>query len=116
VQVDVSANTRTSLLGRSVATAEQVLPPVLVDTNGDRYQPVGYYYQDESKVEVSFEPGQPIQALSQLPSLSRSRPAQRLTLIFRVSFGRSIQYFALGNKVVVRFDPPMLLNQAQGGR
>lgn len=106
VWVDVSASSRTSLLGRSLDTAEQVLPPLLVDTLGTQYQPVGYIYQDESIFELFYDPGQPIQGMSQLPSLSRSRPKQTMTLIFRVSTGRQVKFFQKGSKVINEFEPP----------
>lgn len=106
VWLNVSASSRTSLLGKSLDVAEQVLPPLLVDTLGTQYQPVGYMYQDETTFKLVYDPGQPIQAMSQLPSLSRSRPAQTLWLIFRVSSGRDVKTFNRGSKVVNEFDPP----------
>lgn len=106
VWVDVSAPSRTSLLGQSLNAAERLLPPLLYDTLGTSYQPVGYMYEDETFFELKYDPGQPIQAMSQLPSLSPSRPAQKLTLIFRVSSGRDIKSFNRGQKVANEFEPP----------
>jgi len=111
VQLDVSLPTKTSLLGKAAAGAESVVTPVLMDSAGGLYQPVGYIYEDETKIVVRFDPGDPIRALSQIPSLSRSRPAQKLTLLFRVSFGVQLKHFALSSKVIATFDPPFPIDQ-----
>jgi hypothetical protein len=113
VQLDVGQGSKTSILGKSEDSGGNP-PPALFDTNGTRYEPVGFIYQDETKVIVSFKPGEPITTMSQLPSLSRSRPAQKLTLIFRCSRGVNLKHFGLGNKALVTFDPPLLLDQQQG--
>lgn len=116
VQVEVSPSSRTSLLGGALTAAENVLPPLLIDTNNERYQPIGYVYQDETELRVRFTPGDPIRSMSQLPSLSRSRPSQKLILLFRVSLGREVRFFARGNKVVYEYNPPFKLNQPQTNR
>ncbi len=107
VQLQVHLNKPASLLGRAAAGAEFVVPPLLRDTNGTVYEPIGYLYKDTNKVELRFTPGNPVRALSELPSLSRSRPDQELTLIFRVSRGVDVEYFTLGSKPVLKFDPPI---------
>jgi hypothetical protein len=116
VKVDVSLPSRTSLLGQAAASVDRILPPLLIDTNGQSYQPVGFIYKDSTKVQVRYTPGQPIRALSETPSLSRSRPDQQLTLIYRVSLGVSVNKFVLGNKVIAEFDPPVPLLNRQTGR
>jgi hypothetical protein len=116
VQLEVGPGSRTSLLGGAVTAAENVLPPMLVDTQGEQYQPIGYVYQDESDVWIRFSPGEPIRAMSQLPSLSRSRPAQKMVLLFRVSLGREVKSFMKGGKVICEFDPPVKLDQPQSNR
>lgn len=107
VQLDVGGRRASSLLGQSARTAELVVPPTLRDNNGQIYEPIGYVYEDSTKVEVRYTPGDPIRALSQLPSLSSSRPDQQLILIFRVSKGVSVKHFTLGNKVITEYNPPM---------
>lgn len=113
VQVEVSKNSRVSLLGKSFDAAEALLPPVLVDTQGEMYQPVGYVYVDETEYRLSFDPSQPIRSMSQLPTLTTSRPQQRLILLFQVSLGREIKYFAKGKKIVNEFEPPIDCKQKQ---
>jgi hypothetical protein len=116
VWVEIPATGRTSILGRALGAAEQLLPPTLVDSQGERYQPVGFMYKDESSYQLKFSPGDPITAMSQMPALSRSRPAQKLELIFRVSFGREIRYLSLGSKVIVEYNPPWPANVRQVNR
>ena len=64
-------------------------------------------------VEVAFAPGSPITDKNQLPSLSRARTDQKLTLIFRVSLNVSVTGYAIGTKVVQELTPPKKLDQAQ---
>jgi hypothetical protein len=107
IQVDVGQSTDTTLVGQS---SDDGSAPVLVDTKKDRYFPVGYYYEDETKLKIRFTPGDPIQDFARLPSLSRSRPAQKLTLLYRVSAGRSVKYFALSNSAMIEYDPPLAVS------
>jgi hypothetical protein len=109
VQVDVGQGSDTSLLGADTSDGSA---PVLIDSKNDRYFPVGYFYEDESKIKVRFTPGDVIQELSRVPTLSRSRPAQKLTLLYRVNSGRSVKYFAVSNKALVEFDPPVAVSQS----
>ena len=109
VRVDVGRESAASLLGRAAKTVERVLPPQLIDTNGQAYPAVGYVYSDREIVEISYDPAQSIRGLSQLPTLSSSRSDQKLTLIFRASKGVQIEYFAVGQKVITELDPPLAL-------
>lgn len=111
VHVNISPQSRMSLLGRSLDTAEQVLPPVLTDTLGQRYNAVGYIYEDTSKFEIRFTPGDPIRGLTQLPQLSRSRSDQKLTLLFTPSLKVQIVSFGLGPKTKVELNPPLELRR-----
>ena len=82
-------------------------PTVLVDTAGQMYTPIGYWYEDDVNTKVRFTPGQSITAVEQLEALSKSRPDQRMSLYIRVSKGVQIKHFAIGNKVIATFDPPL---------
>jgi hypothetical protein len=86
------------------------VPISLVDDKGQAYQPVGFFYQDDQVVTIRYTPGQPIRTISQIDatnSISRSRPDQKLILLFRVSKGVKIVSYAAGDKVVAQFDPAM---------
>lgn len=112
VQVNVSMNMPYTLLGPVAQAADRATAgPVLVDTEGQAYAPVGFIMKDEQFAKVRFMPGQPLTTLAMLDSaakrLSRSSPSDELTLIFRVSKGASIQYFAIGTKATVEFKPTL---------
>lgn len=107
VKVDVGSTSNFSILGAASASMDRSKAPLLYDTNGITYQPVGYVYQDSTKLEIRYTPGQPIQSLNDAPSLSRSRPDQKLTFIFQVSFGVSLQRFGVGKKIFVNLEPPI---------
>ena len=89
--------------------AEAVVPPVLVDSNGQQYEPVGYIYEDNQIIKIRFTPQQPLRALSEMPAaLSKSRPDQHVKLIFMVSLGVTIEKFQLGSTVVTDWTRPPL--------
>jgi len=108
VKVDVSPQSKASLLGRAAQAVDRVLPPQLIDTDGRAYQAVGYIYKDNKFVEISYNPAQSIRGLAQVPTISSSRSDQELTLIFRVSKGVEIKTFAIGSKAILEISPPML--------
>ena len=111
VQVNVSKGRRLSFLGQSIDSAERILPPQLVSTDGQVFEAIGYYYEDESKVLVRYMIGEPIRGLSQLdtdgvaPTISRAD--QKLILIFAPSKGVEIKSFNLGSKVIREFERPI---------
>ncbi len=100
VQVDVSIRSRVSLFGRAMDTAQGVLKPVLVDSLGQSYDAVGYMHDTGDVVTIRFTPGRPIQRFSDLPSLSRSRPNEKLILLFRPSAGVTLTKFMLGGQTI----------------
>ncbi|MEC9373407.1 MAG: CvpA family protein [Planctomycetota bacterium] len=105
VQVDVSLQSKLSILGKSVQMAQEVVPPVLIDSNGQQYQAIGYVYQDSEVYEIRYTPEQPIRGLREIPELSRNKPDQSLELLFFVNNGVNVTTFALGNAAVAEFDP-----------
>lgn len=117
VKVNVSPDTAASLLGRVARSVDRVLPPQLIDTNGTVYPAVGFIYTDSNVIQFEYDPSQPIRGLTQLQqkgvSLSSSRTDQKLELIFRCSKGVSLKHYAIGSKVIINLDPPLLLDQSQ---
>ncbi|MGH7244276.1 MAG: hypothetical protein ACREJD_12770 [Phycisphaerales bacterium] len=88
--------------------------PFVIDSNGVRYDAVGYVYQDPQKVEVQYDIGKPIQSIaSDMPGLSRSRPDQKLRLVFAPSLGTEIVGWGVGNKLIAKFAPPVKLENEQ---
>lgn len=115
VKIDVSASSASSILGKTKALAEALMPPFVVDTAGTRYQAVGYVYKDRDIVKIRFTPGNPIRGLTELPArLTNSRSDQQCTLVFRVNVGVSINKFMLGEDTVVEFGPFEVTSQRRG--
>lgn len=117
VQVNVSANQPASLLGQTVAAAENLGPPLLVDVNGIQYEAVGWVYRDRDMVYVRYTPGQPIRALQELRNqrvvLSGSRDDQELTLLFLVSQGAAIKSYNIGSRPIIELEEPLVLDKPQ---
>lgn len=106
IQVVLSERGARSLYGRSMEAAEQVLPPLLLDSNGTSYEAIGFIYQDADITRVRFTPDRPLRALSEAPQLSRTKRDQTLRLLFRPTKGVSIVSLTLGSKEIARFDGP----------
>jgi hypothetical protein len=113
VQVDVSLNQPTGLGGRAFDAAGRENSLFLLDANGIPYQAVGFVYTDSRVRHVRFTPGQPIKSADELPALSPAMSDQKLTLIFRCSFGGTVEKFVVGKYVVANFDPPLALTSRQ---
>lgn len=109
VQVDVSLNSAACWLNHPKAALEDSKPPVLVDSNGTRYNPIGYIYDDKGSglMTIRFTPGAPINALRLLPTVSRSKPQDTLKLVYRISKGVKLQYFGVGDHAVIEVKPQM---------
>ena len=123
VQVDVSINSKQSLLGRAVQAAQNLSIPMLVDNNGTTYEPIGYFYRDDQFVTIRYTPGRPIRALTELQNagvqLSRSRPEDALILIYRPTMGVTLKRLVIGQETIREFDAGGILldkNQNNGKR
>lgn len=107
VMVRVGKDSRIGLL--AVPTIDLSQPPVLIDEHNQRYHAIGYIYQDSVETHISVTPGSPLRAAADLPNggPTISRPDQQFTLIYRVSKGVQIRYFAVGSTVIGQFNPPV---------
>lgn len=112
VQADVGSN---SSLAIAAAESEGDGAPALFDENNQRYDAVGFFYKDSSTTRVRYTPDSPLKR-SDLPSMSRSRTDQQLTLFFRCSLGVKITSYAIGTKVIRTLQPPLSLESSQAGR
>jgi hypothetical protein len=107
VQVIVdSRNREWGLLSDVAAGVEMSAGPVLVDENGIAYTPIGYAYETATELKLKISPSSPITRLDQMPILTRSKPDQRLTLLFRVGRDQKIKSFSVGEKGLLIIDPP----------
>jgi uncharacterized membrane protein required for colicin V production len=112
VQVLLANAGAMSVLGRSVEAAEDILPPVIIDTNGQQYEAIGYVYAEGNIIRVRYTPGRPLRGLSELPSrVSRSKRDQSVRLLFRPTKGVSIASFNLGPKQMATFEPALALGK-----
>ncbi len=110
VLVDVGLESAFSLFGKSVQMAQDVAgAPTLIDNLGQRYQAIGWIYEESDTVDIRVTPDQPVRALREVPNLSRTRTDQKLTLIFDVTAGVSVVEFAIGNKVITTLDTPLVM-------
>jgi hypothetical protein len=103
-----------SLLGDAAADAKPDDRIALVDANGEAFPAVGYIYEDDTKVEFRYTLGRPLVGTSDLPDqLSKSRPEQKLTLVFSVSKNVVISKLAIGNSVIAKYAPPLTIDSNQ---
>lgn len=79
------------------------LPLEILDGRGKAYKPVGYVWERRDDVELLFEPGKPIQRLSDLPN-QPSSGEHKLKLVFVVPEGVTITGIRLGKTVIGRCD------------
>jgi hypothetical protein len=114
MRIDVgSAQGENSLLGGAVrdAEADKAPPtPFVLDSNGVKYDAVGYIYQDSSKFSIKYAIGEPIRSTNDIPRLSRSRPDQRMQLVFAPTVGVEIVGWGVGNKLVAKYIPGVTIN------
>lgn len=89
--------------------------PVIIDTQGTRYQPAGFAYLDREWGHVRYDPASPIERVADLPPTSPSRPDQFCWLVYRVSFGRSIARLESDNGRKFDLATPVVLNVTPGG-
>ncbi len=115
VQVDVSPSHRPDEFGKVYDLCDKDKPPVLVDTNGVKYEAVGFVYKDLSDFMLRYTVGAPLKGLGEagVPSVSRSTPNRELKLVFRVSLGVDIKEFRIGDRLLETYDPPLKCNTPQ---
>jgi len=89
------------------AVEDRNQPPVLIDSSGQRYPALGFAYRTAGEYRIRYFPGNPIASLEELPSVSSSKPDEELFLVFQVSAGADLTGFAIGNKLVATFNPPV---------
>lgn len=109
IQIDVSPSTPASLLGPVTGRIAGDVPVRLIDDNGTEYDAVGYLYEDRQIWEGRYTPAAPLGGLNDIdaPSLTNSRDDQELKLLFLVSKFIQVEHLAIGDTVIVSFDPPI---------
>lgn len=107
VMLPIQPNNKRSLLGKSVATAQRVLIPLLNVDGVGQVQPLGFAYMDASRRVLQVEPDSGLRALSQTPELLGNRTDQKLWLLYRVPKGSFITGLYLGKRQVATWEPPL---------
>jgi hypothetical protein len=112
VQLDVSIGSQFSWMGAAAQSIDDTQAPVLMDTNNQTYEPVGWIYVDATKsnqTQYRYMPITPVRALNEkgFPVLSRSAPDNKLKLLFLVNKGAKINRFAVGGTVIAELKTPV---------
>lgn len=103
VQITLVNSGTLTEFGSSLGNLSPDAPVTLVDARGQRYDAIGFVYEEGETVRLRFNPGKPIAKLSDAPLISQTKRDQTLVLIFRPSRGVTITSFALGNDELVHF-------------
>lgn len=110
VHIPVGGATPYTFLNARIQSAPRTESVTLIDSNGNRYVPVGLVYSDATVQKIRYTPDAPMTTLNEIDqygTMSRSRPEAEMTLIFRVSKGVQIRYYAVGNRAIAEFTPPL---------
>lgn len=117
IWVNVSVASKASLLGKSLEAAEMALAPLLHSSDGQTFEPVGYWYEDQNNVLFRYTRDRPIRALQELSAdgvmVTKSRSDQSLVLIYAPSFGVDITRLTIGNKTLWTPSTPIKMDQRQ---
>lgn len=99
VQVDISPSARTADFVKKLDQTDKLAPPVLVDTEGRTYPAAGFVYKDAAMHWLRFTKGDPISGLGapNMPTISRTSPDRKLTLVFAVPLGIQVKEFRIGD-------------------
>lgn len=112
IQLDVSIGSQFTWMGAAAQAIDDKEPPVLMDTNNQKYEPVGWIFVDNTKggqSQYRYLPITPVRALNEkgFPVLSRSAPDNKLKLLFLVNRGAQINRFAVGGTIVAELKTPV---------
>ncbi|MEZ6241828.1 MAG: CvpA family protein [Phycisphaerales bacterium] len=96
-----------SFLGPVMRTLDTNLPLRLIDTDGNVYDAIGYVYEDGDGACIRLTPPDPLNGSGDVPkTISSARTDQKLRLLFLVSKGADIAYYTVGDKALIKFEPP----------
>lgn len=105
IQLRLAEQGNRSVFGRVIEAAQTDQRVTLVDDKGNRYDPIGFYYDDGELVTIRFTPDRPIRTIGDAPTLSRTAREQSLTFVFRPTRGVKIVGVAIGDQEVLNFRP-----------
>lgn len=101
-------NKQFGFLSDVAAGYEREAQPIVVDSIGTQYAPIGYVYRGAGQTWIYFNPQAPLKSTidREMPILTRSQPDQELVLIFRVSKNVKLKGVAIGSQGLVEFQKP----------
>jgi len=86
-------------------------PLQLVDTDGTPYPCVGWINRRGDIIDIRYTPGRTVRSVSEIPSLSPSRPDEQLVLLFRVTAGSSVRFLLAGeDHAIAEMQPPLTVS------
>lgn len=100
IQVDISPGGNASFVELLPALSSSASVN-LVDTNGRKYSPIGYYISDNKRMQLTLIPSTPILSIGELPMgvLTSSR-SKGMKLIFQVTEGQWIKELRVGDYII----------------
>jgi hypothetical protein len=100
VQVDVTPGKDASFSDLIPILSEDD-PIEIIDANGRKYSPIGYFTGDDTRMQLTLTPSTPIETVGELPlhMLTASNP-KSMTLIFQVTLGEWIQELRVGDYTI----------------
>ncbi|GJM18679.1 MAG: hypothetical protein DHS20C14_08920 [Phycisphaeraceae bacterium] len=114
VQVDMHEGTPGNLNGPVARTIDADEPIRLLDTAGQAYDAIGYIYNEADEVHIRYTPSDPLDGSVDLPrTLSSSRTDQTLRIVFLCSYGVHLDKLAIGDTVLLQFEPTLELDVRQ---
>lgn len=90
---------------RELEEAPRDQPIYLVDENGFAYDCIGFIMEERQLVTVRYTKDRPLSGLADVGQLSRNQPQQSAFLMFEVPHNARIVGFAIGDKIIARFNP-----------
>ncbi len=76
-------------------------PVLFIDSDGRKYEPIGYIIGDEKRMKLSLTPGTPIQTVSELPMHTlTSSNSKTMKLIFQITVGVQLREFRVGDHTI----------------
>tara|TARA_B100001059_G_scaffold225178_1_gene252081 strand:+ start:832 stop:2439 length:1608 start_codon:yes stop_codon:yes gene_type:complete len=100
VQIEISADSPAWLGGNvedRIASTDDI---ILLDSIGNKYSPIGYYFIFDNQIELKLDPRNGIRTAPELPQLSLSRADQKLVLVFQVTNGVRISSLRVGHTLI----------------
>ncbi|MEX0877213.1 MAG: hypothetical protein WD114_07110 [Phycisphaerales bacterium] len=107
IKINVGAESPIGFLSENAREAPLDAPLLLIDSNGNEYEAIGFEYKDREIMTLRYTRGSTLSGVQDTPSLSTTRDDQELNLLFIVTSGVEITHFAIGDVAIARFEPPI---------